>query len=79
MQRGEVASGAHDTGATAGVCGCIPHPEHQEGGAVISGCVCEGVERVVQQTKRRSVTDVVKVVAFAGLLVALVLALALWL
>ena len=68
------ASGAHDTGAAA-VCGCVPDPQRQAGVGVMSGCVCQGVERVVQREKTRSVTDVVKAIAFAGLLVALVLAL----
>lgn len=77
MRRGEGASGPRDT-SPAVVCGCVPDPAHQAGVGVLSGCACQGVERVVRREKTRSVTDIVKVIAFAMLLAALVLALVLW-
>jgi hypothetical protein len=76
MQRKPIVESRPDGGAAAGGCGCIPDPERQEGVGVISGCVCQGVERVVHDTRTRRVGDVVKVIAFAALLVGLVVGLA---
>ena len=77
MQRDEGVSGESLPHAGGDVCGCLHESAKQ--GVAISGCVCEGVEKVVHREKSRRVTDAVKVIAFAVLLAGLVIGLALWL
>lgn len=77
MHEERSAESSHDPGAAAPVCGCVPHPERQAGVGVITGCACQGIEQVVRRTNQRSVTDVVKVIAFLVALVGLVVAIAL--
>jgi|WetSurMetagenome_2_1015567.scaffolds.fasta_scaffold1336794_2 hypothetical protein len=77
MQRDEAASGDSIRREGGDVCGCIPDSASQ--GVAISGCVCQGVEKVVKREKTRRTVDIVKVALFAALLTGLVLALALWL
>ncbi len=67
---------AESADAAAKVCGCVPNTAVRNG--VVTGCACEGIEQVVERTKTRSVTDVLKVIAFAVVLAALVAALVLW-
>jgi hypothetical protein len=69
----------HRDAAGEAICGCIPHPERQEGVGRISGCACEGVDRIVTSTKKRRTGDIVKVAAFVTVLAALVVGIALWL
>jgi len=70
-------------GSTAGgtetehACTCMP-ADSSAGGvgtAETSACACEGVERVVRRSNRRSIRDALVVSAFVALLVAVVLAL----
>jgi hypothetical protein len=58
-------------------CACVQRGGRSHSSAPATSCACETVEEVVQRSRRTGAVDIVKVVAFAALLVGVGVGLAL--